>query len=469
MIDRNRLRKILFGAAAVLLSSCGGGGNSPPAPPTYSVGGTISGLRSSGLVLQNNGGGNLSVPATATTFHFPGSVTSGTAYDVTVAASPSGPPAQTCTVQNGSGTVTNSSPMVSVTCATVANELLLGIDATGNIHGYPIDPDTGAPRPDTIGLAADAVAIATDPSGGHIYTASGSSSNISLFTVTDSGGLQPALGSPFAVPSAPNGLVIDASGHYLYAASAPGFFGYTIAPSTGALTPIAGGPFLLPYLSVPLNQQPPPLACTAGCAASDSALFGGIFYNSGPSWELFGFQIAPGSGALQSSYLSSIQTADDPSVSSVLIDPSGKFLYVAEVEVGLREYVIDASSGSVTQSGLISTVDSNGADYYALASDPAGKHLYSYLTGMLGTVLEQFDIDPATGLVTTIPGVITLPNLGSVPVTTVDRAGKFLFVVAGAQAYVFSIDAGSGALTQVSGSPFTLSTSLTTLTTAVIP
>src|ERR1700681_4187479 len=43
---------------ALLLVACGGGGGGnagPPPPATYTVGGTVTGLTGSGLVLQNGG------------------------------------------------------------------------------------------------------------------------------------------------------------------------------------------------------------------------------------------------------------------------------------------------------------------------------------------------------------------------------------------------------------------------------
>ena len=80
------------------------GGNvsgSTPAPaPTYTIGGTVSGL-SGTVVLQDNGGDNLSVSSNGT-FTFPTSLLAGQAYNVTVATNPTG---QQCTVANGSGTV----------------------------------------------------------------------------------------------------------------------------------------------------------------------------------------------------------------------------------------------------------------------------------------------------------------------------------------------------------------------------
>jgi large repetitive protein len=78
---------------------------------TYSIGGTITGLTGSGLVLQNNGGDNVSVSASATSFTFPTLIASGAAYGVTILTQPSSGPS--CAVTNGSGTVV-SSPVINI-------------------------------------------------------------------------------------------------------------------------------------------------------------------------------------------------------------------------------------------------------------------------------------------------------------------------------------------------------------------
>jgi len=82
--------------------------------PTYSVGGSVSGL-SGTVVLQDNGGDNLTVTANGS-FTFATALASGAAYDVTVATNPAG---QTCTVGNGTGTVGSANiTNVAVTCTT---------------------------------------------------------------------------------------------------------------------------------------------------------------------------------------------------------------------------------------------------------------------------------------------------------------------------------------------------------------
>jgi len=82
---------------------------------TYSVGGNVIGLASAAtVVLQNNGGNNLSVNANGS-FAFTSKLPSGSAYAVTVLTQPAG---QTCSVAQGSGVIANANVAnVAVTCA----------------------------------------------------------------------------------------------------------------------------------------------------------------------------------------------------------------------------------------------------------------------------------------------------------------------------------------------------------------
>src|SRR5258708_6813770 len=69
----------------------------------YTVGGTLTGLRGQGLVLQDNSGSDLSLASNGT-FAFAGRIKKNNTYSVTVKTQPSNP-TQTCTVRNGTGTV----------------------------------------------------------------------------------------------------------------------------------------------------------------------------------------------------------------------------------------------------------------------------------------------------------------------------------------------------------------------------
>jgi hypothetical protein len=83
----------------------------------YSVGGTVTGLTGSGLVLQDNAGDDLAISSNGT-FTFVTPVASGLNYVVTVKTQP-GNPAQTCTVGSGGGAISNGNvTSVAITCTT---------------------------------------------------------------------------------------------------------------------------------------------------------------------------------------------------------------------------------------------------------------------------------------------------------------------------------------------------------------
>jgi hypothetical protein len=104
----------------MLVAACagGGGGSSSIPATTYAVGGIVTGLSGSGLVMQINAGSSLAIAAPGA-FSFPGGFASGAAYSVSVATQPTSP-TQTCQVINGSGTVgTANVTNVTVDCTPV--------------------------------------------------------------------------------------------------------------------------------------------------------------------------------------------------------------------------------------------------------------------------------------------------------------------------------------------------------------
>ena len=115
---------IIFSLMLFLTACTPGNGPTPPANLKSTVGGTVSSLSGSGLVLQNNGGDDLSISADGT-FTFATAIADGASYAVTVKTEPTG---QTCAVDNGSGTVAGANVTnVSVTCTTSAWETLAAI------------------------------------------------------------------------------------------------------------------------------------------------------------------------------------------------------------------------------------------------------------------------------------------------------------------------------------------------------
>lgn len=100
---------------------------------SYTIGGTVTNLAGSGLVLADNTSDTLTITGTGTvTFTFKMSVSG--AYNVTVVTQPTNP-AQTCMVTGGSGTATANVTTVAVTCATNAVTATIGGTLSGLATG----------------------------------------------------------------------------------------------------------------------------------------------------------------------------------------------------------------------------------------------------------------------------------------------------------------------------------------------
>jgi hypothetical protein len=130
---------------------------------TFTVGGTISGLTASGLILAN-GSDTLSVPAGASTFTMPVGVAYGSSYAVKVAAQPAG---LTCSVTGGTGTIATSAvTSVTVKCADPAPAVVGSVSGLGGATGLMLT--NGA---DTVAVPANATSftLATPQATGENY------------------------------------------------------------------------------------------------------------------------------------------------------------------------------------------------------------------------------------------------------------------------------------------------------------
>jgi len=124
---------VLFG---MFLTACDGGGGTTV--PTYTVGGTVSGL-SGTLVLQNNGGDDLTIASNGA-FTFATPLANSASYDVTILTSPIN---QNCTCTNGTGIICEANVSdVEVTC--VNKGWTHPFDLTDNIS--PDAEDASVPK-----------------------------------------------------------------------------------------------------------------------------------------------------------------------------------------------------------------------------------------------------------------------------------------------------------------------------------
>lgn len=200
---------------------------------TYTIGGTVSNLTGSGLILQNNGGDNLAVTAGSTNFQFANPVAANSPYSVTVLQQPVG---QTCTISNGSGTATGNVTNIAVNCfdptviSVTGSPLLLTPDTTGTLtvtnNGTVAAVNVAATLPP--GLAAnvtqDATGCASLAAGSTCFLRFTVNSMVSLPTTVsiagDNTNTQTAtitLGFPYvANGGGVNAMVYDAENEIIY-------------------------------------------------------------------------------------------------------------------------------------------------------------------------------------------------------------------------------------------------------------
>ena len=176
------------------VSNWSGGTATGSGGTTYTVGGTVSGLTGT-VVLQDNGGDNLSVSANGP-FTFATALASGAAYSVTVITNPTG---QTCTVTNGSGTIASTNiTNMAVTCTNSATYTVGG--TVSGLTGTVVLQDNGG---DNLSVTANgtftfatalasgaaySVTVNTNPTGQTCTVTSGSgtiaSTNITNMAIT---------------------------------------------------------------------------------------------------------------------------------------------------------------------------------------------------------------------------------------------------------------------------------------------
>lgn len=123
-------RLVILGCLFVLTACGGGGGGDDPVPPVNTlvlIHTKVSGLVLPGLVLQNNGGDDLSIPGNGL-YNFKTPLAPNSSYSVTVSAQPAG---SLCTVVDGTGTVGAIAPVINVVCAATSTSLTIG----GTVNG----------------------------------------------------------------------------------------------------------------------------------------------------------------------------------------------------------------------------------------------------------------------------------------------------------------------------------------------
>ncbi|HZO24087.1 MAG TPA: beta-propeller fold lactonase family protein [Steroidobacteraceae bacterium] len=409
----------------------------PPTSTTYMVGGNVTGLSGNGLMLELNGGSDIPVESNGA-FTFPGSLSSGTQYNVIIKDQPA-VRREICTVTNGAGTVGMADiGNVSINCV-VAVGFVYVVDPNSQIGAYGITPGTGAPIPDgsfSIPTASVYQAMVAAPSGNFLYVLGQEPSQISTFAIDpDQGALTPVNGLVDIGPGGATSMVMSPSGSFLFVEStdtlSESVQTFKVDAATGALTP-----------GVILQRS---ISCIPGaCAGAGRFVVGSdsrylyrldldLANNTG---SVTPYAIDPVTGALTAgTAVSFAANAANTDGTSMAIDTLGRFLYVAtsagvplmDTSATVATYMIDPKSGALSP-GSTSSV-ANGA--FLMVPDPTGRYLYSIYWGgdqLISNILS-LAVDPSSGALSQIGPAV--PIAVTTDVAACDPSGGFLFLGAG--------------------------------------
>jgi len=374
------------------LVGCGGGGS------VVTNGGGNSG----------NGGGGGSTPPTPTEilyasdfgnklFSFNIDTSSGALTLITTATIPAN------TVSTSSIAVAPQGNFVYATTGTS------GVAAYSSNATGALSPVSGSPFPVATTLQVSGLIV--DPKSRFLYASdlpsNGATAGVIGFTIGTGGALTSIPGGPFSSPGLggpPEAITIDPTGKFLYASASfddvlvPGglnIWGFTIDSQTGVLTSMPGSPFATQQGGQPQGIEVDP---------SGKFLYVALLNTN----SIAALTIDSATGALTTVPGSPFATAPsqiNPQTSEFAISPSGKYLYAFNFNGStMSAFTIDSTSGALAPlAGSPFAV--NPAAEGSLIVDPSGKFLYITIGFGPPSAFDIFNIDPNTGTLT--------PNINS--------------------------------------------------------
>jgi YVTN family beta-propeller protein len=304
-----------------------------------------------------------------------------------------------------------------------------------NVSMYTINATTGALTSiGTIAAGRFPQAVAVDPSGRFAYVATLEFDAVSMYTINATTGALTSIGTTVTAGGSAQSVAVDPSGRFAYVASADNDFGFsslvsmfTINATTGVLTSIGAIDAGITPASVAVDPSG-----RFAYAASNA-------FSVGETGNVFMYTINATTGALTS--IGTIAAGTSPS--SVAVDPSGKFAYVANADSNtVSMYTINATTGALTSIGTIGA----GLRPRSVAVDPSGK--FAYVANGGSNDVSMYAINATTGALTSIGTIAAGTSPSSV---AVDPSGKFAYVANyfSNSISMYTIDATTGALTLI--------------------
>ncbi len=358
---------------------------------------------------------------------------------------------------------------------------------------YTVDATTGQLRHRgyaRTGAAPHAVAV--DAAGKFAYVANNASNDVSAYSIdAASGALTPVTGSPFAAGYGPESIVVDAAGKFVYVTSVNTNAGtgsvsaYAIDAATGALTPVAGGPFVAgayPYgvalapngkfayvangdIGISAYRVNATTGALVQVVGSPFAAGNGSYFVTVDPTSRFAYVANGGGGTISAFAIDATTGALTPVGNATATDglriitvaPSGRFLYVANESAGnVAAFAIDVTTGAL--SAVPGSPFAAGPYTYAVVADPSGQ--FAYATNRRANTVSIFRIDATTGALSARSPVAARSGAMGIAMTrgtsAVSYTPRFAYAAnygPGSVASAYTIDAATGALTALADTP----------------
>jgi 6-phosphogluconolactonase (cycloisomerase 2 family) len=421
--------------ALVAFGGCGNGSNHPSDMATGggndladgssgpTVGGAVTGLAGSGLVLQDNGGDDLTVTASGA-FTFATPLADGASYDVSILTQPTSPP-QICAVANGKGTIAGGAAVsgVAVRCAPVVRFVLVADKSDNSVGSFALDATSGRLR--YAGKSATGmkpVSIATDVAGKFAWVANAGDGTVSQYGIDGNGRLTALSPATVTVGAGLAAVAVDPAGLHAYAVATGGVAQFAVG-SDGKLTALS------------------PATVSAG--ASPAAILvepSGRFAYVANAGDGTVSQFSVGAGGTLTA-LAPATVAAGMGPSGVAVDPTGRFVYVTNGgDKTVSQYSI-GSDGALTPRATATVAAGSGATSPTV--DPSGK--FAWVANPGDKTVSQYSIGSDGTLAPAAPA--TAPAGTGAAAFLVDGGGHYTWVANPGDNTVGQYVVASGALT----------------------
>jgi 6-phosphogluconolactonase len=286
--------------------------------------------------------------------------------------------------------------------------------------------------------------------GDYLYVANGNNTNIAGFGVSTAGALSVLPSSPYNNGVAAQSLAITPTNTFLYAATTSGIFCYLIN-SNGSITVQNSGSAVAADVVATSMQVDSTgnYLLAAGISTSIAAQAIGIYQINTSTGLLTAL-----SGSPLPLYTGNASTATVVTPTGMLITPNNSYVYVSLQSLGVQ--VLTLGTGGALSTGTTPTflpplkTSTSPADY-GLASDPNSKFLF---VCELNTGLRVLSIG-TNGTLNEISGSPYATGTGPTGVV-LDPTGSYVYVANKGSNNIsaFTLTLASGKLVAVSGSPF---------------